>query len=106
MGQLRQGALEGIVVEASAKAASVPASDIRRAAMLAADIAPVARSALTEGAKGLQHYRLELLKPVEPMLADSAEDVGEALAHLDLRASSTSLMGPVCRSTRARRDPM
>jgi ATP-dependent DNA ligase len=81
MGQLRQGALEGIVVEAIAKAASVPASDIRRAAMLAADIVPVARSALTEGAKGLQHYRLELLKPAQPMLADIAEDVGEALAY-------------------------
>ena len=81
MGELRQGALEGIVVEAIAKAASVPASDIRRAVMLAGDMAPVARSALTEGAKGLQHYRLELLKPVQPMLADSAEDVGEALAH-------------------------
>lgn len=51
-GELRQGALEGIVAEAIAKTASVPASDIRRAVMLAGDMARVARSALTEGAKG------------------------------------------------------
>ena len=82
IGELRQGALEGIVVEAIAKAAAVPAEAIRRAVMLAGDIAPVAKVVLTEGVNGLGRFRIELLKPVQPMLAQTAEDVGDALAQL------------------------
>ena len=74
IGELRQGALEGIVLEAIARAVAVPADDTRRAVMLAGHIAPVARAALTEeGISGLKRFRLELLKPVQPMLAQSAD---------------------------------
>ncbi|PYT09083.1 MAG: ATP-dependent DNA ligase [Acidobacteria bacterium] len=82
LGELRQGALEGLVVEAIARAAGVPASDIRRAVMLAGGPAAVARAALVEGPAGLARFRLELGKPVKPMLAQPAGDVDEALAAL------------------------
>src|SRR5581483_4257474 len=52
-GEIRQGALEGIMVEAVAKAAQLPAGDVRRAAMLSGELAPVAVAALSEGAAGL-----------------------------------------------------
>ncbi|MGQ0658688.1 MAG: ATP-dependent DNA ligase [Chromatiales bacterium] len=78
-GGLRQGALEGLMTDAIAQAAGLPASDIRRAIMLAGDAAPVARAALAEGAPGLQRFRLELLKPVQPMLAQAADGIAEAL---------------------------
>ena len=82
LGELRQGALEGLVVEAIARAAGVPASDIRRAVMLAGGPAAVARAALDEGPAGLARFRLELGRPVKPMLAQPAGDVDEALAAL------------------------
>ncbi len=67
------------MVEAVARAAEVPAADVRRAAMLAGDLGAVARAAITEGTEGLQRFRLTVLRPVQPMLAQSAEDVGDAL---------------------------
>ena len=69
MGELRQGALEGIMEEAIAKAAEIPASEIRQAAMLAGELTSVARSALVEGRSGLEKYHLQLFRPVQPMLA-------------------------------------
>ncbi len=81
-GELRQGALEGIMVEAVAKAAGLPASDVRRAAMLAGDLGPVAQAALTEGAAGLARFAIQLFRPIQPMLAQTASDVGDALARL------------------------
>jgi len=82
MGQIRQGALEGIMVEALAKAANLPSDSVRRAVMMAGDIARVARSALAEGAAGLDRYQIQLFRPVQPMLAQTSEDVGEALTEL------------------------
>jgi DNA ligase-1 len=79
-GELRQGALEGIMVEAAAKAAGVPAKDLRRAAMLAGDLGEVTRTALAEGAAGLARHAVVLFRPIRPMLAGSADGVGEALA--------------------------
>jgi DNA ligase-1 len=82
IGEVRQGALEGVMQEAIAKAAGVPADRVRRAVMLAGDLGAVAR-ALCSGGEGaldaLSRYRLELFRPVLPMLADSASDVAEAL---------------------------
>ncbi|HEY7281263.1 MAG TPA: ATP-dependent DNA ligase [Actinomycetota bacterium] len=77
LGELRQGALEGVMVEAVARAAEVPSADVRRAAMLAGDLGEVARAAIAD--EGLARFRLTLMRPVQPMLAQSAEDVGEAL---------------------------
>lgn len=78
-GELRQGALEGVFVDAVARASGIPAAAIRRAAMLAGDIAPVARAALVDGEQALSRFVLEPFRPVQPMLADSAPGVGEAL---------------------------
>jgi DNA ligase-1 len=81
-GELRQGALEGVLTDAVARAAGIPLAQVRRAAMLAGDLAPVARTALVEGEPGLAHFILQPFQPVQPMLADSAGDVDEALASL------------------------
>jgi DNA ligase-1 len=82
MGELRQGALEGIMVDAVAKASGVPADRVRRAVMMAGDIAVVARALIEKGEAGLHAYDVQLFRPIQPMLAQTAEDVSEALAGL------------------------
>lgn len=82
IGQLRQGALEGVMLDAIAQAAQLPAPEVRRAAMMAGGLTTVARAALTEGAAGLRSFSLQLFHPVLPMLAQPAADVGEALQQL------------------------
>jgi DNA ligase-1 len=81
-GEIRQGALEGVMVEAVAKAAGVPAPAIRRAAMLRGDLGPVAAAALAEGETGLSRFALRVLTPLKPMLAQSADTLGEALERI------------------------
>ena len=81
-GEIRQGALEGVMVEALARASGAPSDDVRRAVMLAGDIARVARSVLQEGPAGLAPYTIQLFRPVQPMLAQTAEDVEGALGDL------------------------
>jgi DNA ligase 1 len=81
-GELRQGALEALVVEAVARAADVPLAAMRRAVMLCGAAAPVAVAALTHGAAALDAYRLEVGRPVQPMLAATATSVEEALGKL------------------------
>jgi ATP-dependent DNA ligase I len=93
MGELRQGALEGLLLEAIAKAADLPSSDLRQARMFSADIGEVARVALEEGASGLSRFGLRLFTPIAPMLANSAEDVGEALERLGEAAFEYKLDG-------------
>jgi DNA ligase-1 len=79
-GELRQGALAGLMADAIAGAAQVPATVVRRAAMLSGDLADAARRALTGGEAALGDIGLEVLRPVQPMLAASAASVAEALA--------------------------
>ena len=81
-GELRQGALEGIMLDAVAAAAGLPAADVRRAATVAGAVAPVAVAALSGGASALLAFAVRPLQPVMPMLAQPAEDVAEALAQL------------------------
>ena len=81
-GELRQGALEGVLMDAVARASGLPAARIRRAAMLAGDLAPVARAALGEGDAGLAQFAMQPFRPIQPMLADSAGDTGGALDEL------------------------
>jgi len=81
-GELRQGALEGVLTDAVARASGISLSKIRRAAMLAGDLAPVARAALADGEAGLTQFALQPFQPIQPMLADSAADVGAALIEL------------------------
>jgi len=81
-GEIRQGALEGVMVEALARASGAGADEVRRAVMLAGDIARVARSVLQLGPAGLAPYTIQLFRPVQPMLAQTAEDVEDALEDL------------------------
>jgi DNA ligase-1 len=93
VGEVRQGALEGLVVEAIAKAARLPAQEVRQAFMFSEHIGSLARRALEEGAAGLARYAIQLFKPVSPMLADSADDVAEALSRLGESAWEYKLDG-------------
>jgi DNA ligase-1 len=78
-GELRQGALAGLMADAIAKAAGVPAELTRRALMLSGDLPGTAELALTEGEEGLRGVGFELFQPVLPMLASTAESVEDAL---------------------------
>jgi DNA ligase-1 len=82
LGELRQGALEGILVDAVAKAAGADAGEVRRAAMAAGALPPVAAVAIAEGPAALARFALRVLEPVQPMLAQTAADPAEALAAL------------------------
>jgi DNA ligase-1 len=82
LGELRQGALAGVMIDAIAAAAELPAADVRRAAMYAKSLGAVARAALLEGASGLERFQLEILSPIAPMLARSAADAADALQQL------------------------
>jgi DNA ligase-1 len=81
-GELRQGALAGLAAEAIAAAAAVPPEEVRRALMLAGELPAVARAALVEGRPGLARFRLQLFRPLQPMLAQPAADVADALERL------------------------
>jgi len=82
IGELRQGSLEGLMAEAISKASGIPLERVRRATMMAGDIAEVGRAALEHGQDALGHYDVQLFRPVQPMLAQTAEDVEEALSEL------------------------
>lgn len=81
-GELRQGALAGVMVDAVAKAATVPVAAVRRAAMLAGDLPAVAAALLTDGAAALAGFTLQVGRPVGPMLAQTATSVTDALDKL------------------------
>ncbi len=82
LGELRQGALAGVVTDAVARAAGVPVTDVRRAAMLTGDLGVAARIALTGGAAGLARVGLLVGRPVQPMLAATAPSVRAAIEEL------------------------
>lgn len=79
-GEMLHGALEGVMVDAIAKASEIKAAVVRRAAMLAGDLRQTARIALVDGEEALAAVGLSMFRPVQPMLASSAETVAEALA--------------------------
>ena len=79
-GELRQGALDGLMLEAVALAADVPAAAVRRASMFAGSTLPVAAAALTGGVDALAEFGLQPGRPVRPMLASAADTVEEAMA--------------------------
>ncbi|MGN6753126.1 MAG: ATP-dependent DNA ligase [Intrasporangium sp.] len=80
VGEARQGAADGVMLQAIAKAADVPDAAVRRAVMLAGRTGPVAEAALTGGSDALEAIELEVGRPLRPMLAASAPDVAGALA--------------------------
>jgi ATP-dependent DNA ligase I len=79
-GELRQGALEGVMTEAVARAATVPVAEVRRAMMLRGSLGAVAAAALSGGSVALGKFGLEVGRPVRPMLASSAASISDALA--------------------------
>jgi DNA ligase-1 len=93
VGELRQGALEGVMADALAKASALPARDVRRAVMLRGDLGAVAAAALAGGAPALAGFRLQVGRPVLPMLAQTADGVGSALARVSPAAVEWKLDG-------------
>lgn len=93
VGELRQGALEAVLLEAVAAATELDPADVRRAAMLGGSLADVALAVLTDGAAGLARFRLELFRPLQPMLAQPAGGAGEVFAKLGPAASEWKLDG-------------
>ncbi|MCA0145270.1 ATP-dependent DNA ligase [Blastococcus sp. LR1] len=81
-GELRQGALEGVVLEAVAAASGVPAADVRRAFMLSGSLPITSATALSGGAAALAAVGLEVGRPVRPMLASPGSSLDAALADL------------------------
>ena len=92
-GELRQGAVEGLMLEAVAKAAGVPAEGVRRARMMAGDLPSVAKAALSGDAAELAGFATQLFRPVHPMLAGSADDESAALEELGEAALEYKLDG-------------
>jgi DNA ligase 1 len=86
-GELRQGALEGVMLEAIAAATDVPAAVVRRAFFLSGSLPDTARMALTGGVAALKAVAPEVGRPVRPMLASPAENLAAALAELGAEVS-------------------
>ncbi len=92
-GEVRQGALEAVVLEAVARAGNVPLDRLERAAMLAGDVGRVAETVLVDGLDGLDRFRIQLFRPLLPMLADSAPDPEAAMARLGTAALEYKIDG-------------
>jgi DNA ligase-1 len=93
LGDLRQGALEALVTDALAVAVGVSADVVRRAVMLDGDLSRVAETAVTEGEAGLRSIGLQVLRPVQPMLAATATDAREAVGACGLSSVEWKLDG-------------
>jgi ATP-dependent DNA ligase I len=93
IGELRQGALAGVMHEALARALNVSPKDVRRAVMLRGDLTAVAEAALRDGPAGLDQFRLHVGQPVLPMLAQSAVSIDEALGRIRPAAIDWKLDG-------------
>ncbi|MEV4436484.1 ATP-dependent DNA ligase [Streptomyces sp. NPDC049585] len=93
VGELRQGALDALAVEGLAAATGAGAAEVRRAVMLGGSLGAVARELLAQGPAALERFRLEVGRPVLPMLAQSAKDVDEALDRLGPCAVEEKLDG-------------
>ncbi|GGM26247.1 ATP-dependent DNA ligase [Promicromonospora citrea] len=83
-GELRQGALDSVMVDAVAEAAEVPADAVRRAVMMRGATGPVASAVLLadDPIAALASFTLEVGRPVRPMLAQSAPDIAAAFEKL------------------------
>lgn len=82
IGELRQGALGGVMLDAIIAASGLAPGEVRRAAMYAENLGALAKVALLEGVAGLARLDLQVLSPIAPMLAQTAADVQEALEQL------------------------
>ncbi|MFD9394349.1 ATP-dependent DNA ligase [Streptomyces sp. NPDC060000] len=92
-GEVRQGALDAVAVEGLAQATGAPATDVRRAVMLAGSLQTVAQALLADGPAALEAFRLTVGRPVLPMLAHTASSVTEAVGRLGVCAVEEKLDG-------------
>jgi len=92
-GELRQGALAGLMIDAVAKAAAVPRDLARRALMLSGDLTRTAEIALAEGEEGLRDVRFEIFRPILPMLASTAESAAHAVESFERSSVEWKLDG-------------
>jgi len=79
LAEMRHGALDGVMIAAIAAAGDVPVAAVRRAYMLSDDLAAVATAALQRGLEALEAFHLQVMQPVQPMLASTAADTDAAL---------------------------
>jgi DNA ligase 1 len=92
-GDLRQGALAGVMADAVAAATGIPRAAVDRATMLRGDARAVAEVALREGEAGLGRFRLEVGRPLGPMLASPAASLDEAMERVGEGAVDWKLDG-------------
>jgi DNA ligase-1 len=92
-GELRQGALAGLMADAVAKAAGVSGEIARRALMLSGDLPRMAEIAMTEGEEGLKGIGFEIFRPILPMLASTSTDVAEAMSGFERSSVEWKLDG-------------
>jgi DNA ligase-1 len=92
-GELRQGALAGLMVDAIAKAAGVSGEIARRALMLSGDLTRTAAIAMREGEEGLRAVGFEIFRPIFPMLASTAESVSDGMATFERSSVEWKLDG-------------
>jgi DNA ligase-1 len=92
-GELRQGALAGLMADAVAKAAGVPGEIARRALMLSGDLTRTAEIAISEGEDGLRAVGFELFRPIFPMLASTAASASDAVAGFERSSVEWKLDG-------------
>jgi DNA ligase-1 len=92
-GELRQGALAGLMADAVARAAGVPGEVARRALMLSGDLTRMAQIAMTDGEPGLRAVGFELFRPVLPMLASTSATVADAVADFEQASVEYKLDG-------------
>jgi DNA ligase-1 len=93
LGELRQGALAGVMHDALARALGVSTSEVRRAVMLRGDLHAVAEAALRDGPAGLEQFQLRVGQPLQPMLAQSATSIEAALERISPAAIDWKLDG-------------
>jgi len=92
-GELRQGALAGVMADAIAEAAGVPGEIVRRAVMLSGDITRMAQVAMAEGEEGLRAVGFEIFRPILPMLASTVASVAEAMSGFERSSVEWKLDG-------------
>jgi len=100
-GDLRQGALAGVMTEAIARAAGVPADLVRRAHQLGGSLPEVAQAALAapggpdpgRAADALRSFTLRVGRPMPPMLAGAAPSISAAMARISPAAVEWKIDG-------------
>ena len=92
-GELRQGALAGLMAVAGARAAGVPSELARRALMLSGDLTRMAAIAMSSGESGLREVGFEIFQPILPMLASTSAGVAEAVASFERSSVEWKLDG-------------